>query len=300
MSGETAYFGEIIALVTALVWAVAVILFKKSGEKFHPLGLNLFKNILAFLLFLPTIYLFGQTLFHDAPVSDYLLLFLSGFLGLAVADTLFLTSLNILGAGLAAILACLYSPTIIILSVLFLDERLTWMQLAGASLIVAAVLTTVIKNKNNGAPADKKRLWLGISLGALSYLAGGIGVIVMKPVLERSPILWVTEVRLLSGIIFVTALLALHPGRKLILAPGMNRRGWGFTIAGSLAGAYFSMLLWLTGLKFTQASIAAALNQTTNIFIFLLAVIFLKEPVTARRVFGIILAVAGALLVTFG
>ena len=52
-------------------------------------------------------------------------------------------------------------------------------------------------------------------------------------------------------------------------------------------------------MKFTQASIAASLNQTSNIFVFIFAAWFLREPISRTRVIGIILGVAGALIVTF-
>jgi drug/metabolite transporter (DMT)-like permease len=54
------------------------------------------------------------------------------------------------------------------------------------------------------------------------------------------------------------------------------------------------------GMKYTQASIAAALNQSNNVFIFILAALFLKEPINQQRLVGIILAVTGSFLVIFG
>jgi len=60
------------------------------------------------------------------------------------------------------------------------------------------------------------------------------------------------------------------------------------------------MVLWLAGMKYTLASIASALNQTSNIFVFTFAALLLREPINLQRVIGILLGVSGALLVTFG
>jgi len=68
---------------------------------------------------------------------------------------------------------------------------------------------------------------------------------------------------------------------------------------GSVVGGYLAMMLWLGGMKYTQASVAAALNQTTNVFIFILAAWVLKESITGQRVLGIVLGVGGALMVVF-
>ena len=65
MIGMDAYLGEILALAAAVVWAFAVIMFKKSGEAVHPIGLNFFKGALAATLLVPTIWIFGETLFRD-------------------------------------------------------------------------------------------------------------------------------------------------------------------------------------------------------------------------------------------
>jgi drug/metabolite transporter (DMT)-like permease len=112
------YLGEMLALLTAITWSFGVILFKKSGETVHPIALNLFKNILAMTLLLPTMYLFGETLILPAPKKDYLLLLISGALGIGICDTLFFKSLNLVGAGMSAIIDCLYSPLTIGLSML--------------------------------------------------------------------------------------------------------------------------------------------------------------------------------------
>ena len=123
-------FGETLALITAIVWSISVILFKKSGETVRPLGLNLFKNTLTLLLVPPTMLVLGESLFAPAPLMDYVLLLFSGVLGIGIADTLFFWSLNLLGAARSAIVDCLYSPVIILLSIFWLDERLTITQAA--------------------------------------------------------------------------------------------------------------------------------------------------------------------------
>ena len=136
-------FGETLALVTAVTWAFAVILFKRSGEPVHPLTLNLFKNLLAFILFIPTVYIFGDRLIRPVPMNEYWLLIISGIIGIGIGDTLFLKSLNLLGAGLQAIVSCMYSPSIIALSFVWLGEGMSVLQIIGAVMIISAVLTAV-------------------------------------------------------------------------------------------------------------------------------------------------------------
>ncbi|MEW5795195.1 MAG: DMT family transporter [Candidatus Zixiibacteriota bacterium] len=290
--------GESFALLAAVVWALAVVCFKKSGEAVHPVGLNVFKNILAVLLFVPTAWLFGEVLLRPAPTTDYLMLLLSGALGIGISDTLFFISLNMLGAGRSAIVDCLYSPSIIALSIPFLGETLGGWQVAGLVVIVSAVLSIMIERHE--VTRDRRHLLVGVLLGALAMFTMAVGIVLIKPLLSRSPLMWSTEIRLIGGLIVLALVLALHPSRKNILVSIHAPQRWVYTVLGSFLGAYLSMVLWLAGMKYTQAATAAALNQTSNIFVFVFAAFILREQITAVRLIAIVLGVTGAFLVMFG
>ncbi|MCK4656469.1 MAG: DMT family transporter [candidate division Zixibacteria bacterium] len=292
------HLGETFSLLAAINWAFAVILFRKSGETVHPIGLNLFKNTLSIVLLVPTIYIFGQTLFYPAPSSHYLLFLFSGALGIGLSDTLFFKSLNLLGAGLSAIVTCMYSPFIIILSFLYLDEALTLVQFVGVVVILFAVLAAA--GRENSSDVSRKAVLRGILLGVLSMACNAVSVVAIKPVLEISPLLWVTEIRLIGGAVVLLVVLALHSSRRTIIRSVFSAKHWGYTVSGSFMGAYLAMIIWLAGMKYTQASIAAAINQTSTIFTFVFAALLLREKVTLLRVLGIVLGFSGALLVTFG
>ena len=284
--------------MAAVTWGFAVILYKKSGETVHPIGLNLFKNLLAMVLFLPTMWLMGDTLIRDVPYSEYLLMFVSGMLGIGLSDTLYFMSLNRIGAGLSAIVDCLYSPFIIGLSILWLGEELSVLQIIGAILIISAVLAGT-SERGKGGIHRKNILW-GLVFGVLAMATMAVGIVMIKPLLDRSPILWVTEVRLVGGIIVLILVLILHPGRRRMLSSIYSVHSWKYTLSGSFVGTYLAMILWLAGMKFTEASIAAALNQTSNIFVFAFAAIFLKDAINARRMAGIVLGITGVFIVMFG
>lgn len=290
--------GELLALLTALLWSVAVIFFKKSGERVHPIALSLFKDILAFLLFLPTAWIVGQELGYGAPGRDWWALAGSGLLGLCIADTLFFYSLQLLGAGLSAIVNCLYSPAVIALSMLVLGERLTALQLGGVAAIVTAV--ALATSGPDGRNLSRSRVALGLATGVGAVLTSAGGIVLMKPVLGRAPLLWVTQVRLAVGIAALLVVLAIHPRRRAIIESLRAREGRGFTLAGSFIGAYLALLPWAAGFKLAPASTTSALQQTSYLLVFLLAVVFLKEPATAVRIVGIVLGMAGVYLVTLG
>ena len=66
-------------------------------------------------------------------------MFASGFLGIAVADTLYLRALNVMGASRTGIVSALYTPFVILLSAVFLDEMLSPWQWLGFALSIVWV-----------------------------------------------------------------------------------------------------------------------------------------------------------------
>ena len=298
MNTPVPYLGEILSLATALIWAGGVILFKKSGEKTAPIALNLFKNSLAFVLLIPTMLLLGTPLFLDLSLTTYLIVLLSGAIGIGIADSLFFASLNRIGAGRMAVVEALYSPFVIFLSFLFLGERLNLLQTSGAGLIVLAVLIATVEKQSD--TLERRSLLFGIFWGTFSNFLMAVGLILVKQILEQQPLLWVIEWRLAGGIAVLLIVLLFHPERKRILNTLRLQGGRRYTLIGSFFGAYVVLITWLGGMKYTTASAASALNQTSTIFTFLLAGLFLRESLGSRRWLAILMAVSGALLVTFG
>lgn len=292
------HLGEILSFTCAIVWATAVILFRKSGETVSPLGLNLFKNLLGLSLFIPTSVVLGETLAVRAPLNDYLLILVSGAIGIGLADSIFFKSLNLLGAGLSAIIDTFYSLFVIGLSILFLKESLSELQLFGAFLIISAVF--IVSRQGEKKYISRHDLILGICLGILSMALMAVGIVMIKPLLNRSPLLWVIELRLLGGCLLLGIIFLFHPSRRKIVNSVLSIQSWQFMLPGSFLGAYVSLVVWMGGMKYTQASIAAALNQTSYVFIFILAAVFLKEPINYLRIIGIFLAFLGVVAVSFG
>lgn len=290
--------GEIFALSTAVTWSIAVILFKKSGEKVPPFALNFFRVAVSSLLFLLMFVIIRKPIFGVAPLKDYLILIASGVIAIAVSDTLFHMCLNRVGAGLNAIVDGLYSPSIVFFAWLLIGEKLGPWQLAGMG---AVLLGIFIATRHDPPPgATKRQLGFGIMWGVLSMLTLGIGIVIAKPVLNHSPVLWATAVRQIGTFLAMLPVALLLPSRKKIFSNFRPISSWKYMIPGTVIGSFLSLIFWIGGMKYTQAGTAAILNQTSSIHIIILATIFLKEPLTKRKIAALVLALAGILMVTIG
>ena len=144
------------------------------------------------------------------------------------------------------------------------------------------------------------RKWIGVVWGILAMACMAVSIVIMKPMFSKYSLLWVMEVRQVGGVAILVAILLLHRERRAIMKTMFVREGRGYMLSGSFVGQYLALILWALGIKFTQASQASALNQTSNLIVFVLAGLFLKERLTKQRIIGIGLAVTGVYLVTFG
>ena len=124
--------GDIYALLTALCWSSAVILFDLSSRSLGSLQMNLLKNFIGMAGFVLTLLLLGKG-FPKFSSIDLGLLVFSGVLGVALGDLLFLASLRRLGAGLHAIVSTSYYPAVFLFALLvasyFIVIHVVWVAL---------------------------------------------------------------------------------------------------------------------------------------------------------------------------
>ena len=288
--------GEFFALLTAVIWAIAVILLKRSGDTVSPFALNLFRVVVSTLLLVPTVIVGGEAGWHGGSATDVLLLVASGVIAIAISDTLFHMSLNMVGAGISAIIDCLYSPLTVLLATLLLGERLGALQLLGMVLVISGVLAAAQHKPPHGVTA--RQLLLGVIWGVLAMGTLALGVVVAKPALNHAPVLWATTVRQLGCLAVMGPIALLSPRRREILRVFRPSPTWRVSVPAAVLGSYLALMCWIAGMKYTKVGIAAILNQSSTIYILILAAIFLNEPFTRRKVVASLVAVAGIILVT--
>jgi len=281
--------GEALSLASAAAWAVGVILYRRLGDVLLPLPLNFLKNLVVLALLVPTVLIAHGWLPPSMSAVHVALALGSGFLGIAVADTLYLRALNELGAGRMGIIGNAYSPLVIVLGVLLLGERLNGWQMLGFALVSAGVL--LVAKPPSRWKTEPEHSVRGALLGLFSVLLMAVAIIMVKRVLEQQPLFWVTLVRM-AGAVLGMLLIASLRGELRRLIP-KQPLPWRQLVIAAVVGQYLAMLLWLGGYKYTDASVAAILNETSSAFIVLLAWLWLKERPTRRNLLGVSLALGG-------
>ena len=289
-------WGEFFALASPMAWALAVVMFRRSGETLPPFELNLLKNVVSLVLMLIT--LLGLTLLRGDswPAfsgGELLVMIVSGVLGMALADTLYLRTLNLLGAGRTGVIGSLLSPFVILVSAIYLGERLSHGQWGGFALVMAGILVVTLKRYRSEIAPETLRLGLVIGVAAMATMA--VGVVMVKPLLEQGPFFWVITVRLAGG---VAAQLLVLGGRRSwarTLAIYRSPQPWAMTLFACFLGGFAGSVLWLAGYMLIPASEASIYNEAQVIFLVLFAWWFLREPLDLRKALGVALTLAGVL-----
>ena len=286
--------GDLYALLTAVCWSFAVILFELSSKELNPLQMNIIKNSIGVMGFIVTIFILNIP-YPDFSSSNLIILLISGITGVGIADLFFLDSLKKIGSSFSAIVATLYAPSVFIIAYIFFDELITLNLYIGALLIVGGIIISTYDSTNLSISS---KLIKGFIYGAMAQILTAGSVLMVKPIMADNPILYVALVRFGVGLFSALLLLVLQSGySKLMVTFRMGLKNI-YLLAGAFFGTYLSVILWLAGYKYTLAGRAAIYNQLSTVIISLMAVIFLKERLTGKKKIGIILSFLGAIIVS--
>lgn len=287
--------GEFLSLLCALLWAFAVIFYKKAGDHFNAYEMNLFKSTLVFFLMIPTVLITDGFSIPVMSHYQFWIILISGFFGIMLADFFYLRALQLIGASLTGITGSLYSPFVVALSLLFLGEHLSSWQYAGMILVLAGVILVGYRKKSLTIEHPPIR---GFVYATLAVFFTALGIVIIKPVSSELPFFWIILIRSFGGYITMV-IYGIIMQKPLSISHVIKAKGGTWLILGAFIGQYLSMMIWVAGYKYTSASIASILNETASIFILLLSWLILKEQLTRRKIIGITITLSGVALILF-
>lgn len=288
------FLGVLAALVSAISWAAAAVLYSRILKNISSLNLNLYRGILVCAYLLIPIAVIGWT---PASLKDTMLLLLSGILGIAVADTFYFLALRHLGVRLTTMTASLVPVTTALASFAFLNERLSptaWVGIVFASIGIGWILWE--RNGNLSQVAVNK--FAGLQYAALSIIAMTTAILLAKVGISSTPAVQGAFLRTAGA---TGALLIYNVLRKRkflifwneLADPELFRALCLTALITTFGGFYLS----LYAIKHLPVSVAGTLNSTTPLFVLPMAIWFLKERVPRQSIFGVFIAVIGIALI---
>lgn len=111
------------------------------------------------------------------------------------------------------------------------------------------------------------------------------------------PTLATTLRALIMAIFLLMVSLLLGKFNGFAISTSLSGKEWGLLTLAGIAGA-LSWLFYFFALKQGSASAVVAIDRLSLVFVIILATLFLQEALTWRTLTGVLLMVAGALLIS--
>ena len=192
--------GFFAAISAVFSWTLACSIWRRESKKILPRQINIYKNVLASIFFLPVALTINW--FSDLP--SIFLLTLSGIVGISIGDTLYINSLKIIGTRKTLSFEALTPIIATISGTLSIDEiypQKVWI----GSLIVSFSLLMIVRQNTLLKDDSIDENLLGILCALGSVFCAVFAALLSRIILTTSTLtpLQTTEIRLLSASIFL-------------------------------------------------------------------------------------------------
>ncbi|MEO1583129.1 MAG: DMT family transporter [Planctomycetota bacterium] len=300
---------------TALLWVLTSLFFATAGRRIPVTAVNTVRIVLAIVLLGITHVILHGTLLPDiATQRQWIMLALSGLIGLSLCDQALFTAFVDIGPRRA--LLCMTTSPIFALGfgAAFLGEQIPWLAYVAIAVTIGGVLWVISERStpdDAGPDAPPTRLRRGVILamiGAVSQAAGGMfGKIGMGvgwlPTADQLDAQGATLVRMVFGLFGMAPIVLIFVviSRKGD-GPGEPRRwtsGLMLTAAGTIVGPFLGVWMSLIAFKYSPLAVAQTLFSLSPVLILPFSRYVLRERVTRRAVIGAIVALLGASALAF-
>ena len=196
------------AFGATLSWTYACSIWRTQTYIYKPIEINFLKNVIAFAIFSPVILFFN----YSTHYKYYIILFLSGVIGIGLGDTFYLKSLNLIGTRKTLSIEALSPLIAAITGTLFIDDQLNINAWIGIVIVTGALIKIIRKesyllDKNSKLVINNNSLDKYI-YALLSVFCAVIAALLSRIVLLESDLtpIFTTEMRLFGSIIFLSSI----------------------------------------------------------------------------------------------
>ncbi len=294
-----AWAGEINAALSALLWGSAHIVFARIRPPISAAALNLGKNVFATLMFIAALWIVTGSPWPGGMSTQTVLVFVaSGFLGLAVCDTLLMRSLMDIGPQRMTLLFLSVPVLVALIATLPpLSETQPVMAWVGMAVCIGGISMAIRRRTED--EADPERFRRGIRTGLLAALFQTAAILLARQGLAQAdaPLLESGVIRMLAGALGVVVIGAFTGQVKGWAVEVRRRDAFWMLMGASFVGTFLGILTNQFGLKWSaHAGVATTLNSMMPLYLLPLSVIFLGEKFGKREVVATFIAVAGVAL----
>lgn len=309
----TNYYGEFIAICTALSWSLGIFPFTEAARRLGPNPVNHIRLVLAVIL----LTLFSALFFHTSPIQlfttplsyHWLWFGASGIVGLALGDYYGFTAFAILGPRIGSLFSTLAPTAALFLGYFVLDERINIIGILGILVTISGVAWLTLSRKDDNTNmqvhfGNKKK---GIIFGVLSALCQGAGLVMAKKGLQHTidgteiSVIQATFIRMTIATAVMYSITIVRGKLKEMTKPILENQNKGlpYLVSGTFFGPVLGVGLSMYAVSLTAASVAQTIFSLVPVMVLPLAFFIKKEKITTKAVLGALVAILGVIVLVW-
>jgi len=291
----SAFFGELGGLAASVFWAISSTLFTLGGRRQSHQAVNSIRLLGAtVMLAVSHMFLLG-TILPDESLYVYLMLGLSGVIGLALGDGLLMWAHVTIGPRLSMLIMSMVPIVTTTVAWFLLNETIEPLKIV-AILVTVGGVSWVVLERNRNKTMFKVTVF-GILLGVGGMLGQAIQLLIAKGAMDQmtgsNPALSATYIRILwgTGAIWLVSLNR-YRMRKTLDA-FKDRRFMTLTMLGTTVGPFLGVWASYVAIEYAPIGIASTLMALAPLFMIPTSYLVFKERPTLRAIIGTSIALAG-------
>jgi drug/metabolite transporter (DMT)-like permease len=298
-SPELILLGAVIGLFGSVLYALSVVVYRSQKDGIRPLVISSVKMWVALPVMLVLVLLIPSSSPLGLPFQTYALLAMSILLGAVIGDTIYLVSQERIGVSYAFPIAMSFPILTYALTITFLGDELVLSRFFGIVVTILGIVLLSREQEDDSKSTEGGTRFdiLGIVLALLTSVLYAVGTTILQVgVTDVDPIA-ANFVRVSVGSVAFVPMVAVARLKGMSLP---TRRATKLVAVAGFFGMAIGSLLYVTAVKLAGAAVTSVVASTAPLFAVPVSVFYLKEKLTRMAILGVILTIAGVVLVVIG
>lgn len=289
------FVGELSALACAIIWSVTAFIYKEASGKMSSLQINAIRLITSSVYLI--VLVFGFTGLSEMSATQFVLLAVSGLVGLVLGDTFIFKSYELMSPRLTSLFLTVNPAMAAIIAFIWLGEGLSLTSVVGIGITISGI-AIVLAEGASGEKLFSKISKRGILFCVFSTFFNAIQLTMTKEVFQLGngniDALSVALIRICSATLLVYPVA--FAMKKDLSIRKVVRREPAMTLklaVASFFGTFIAIALSYVAVVKTEIGVAATLMSTTPILMIPVSRYLYKEKPTWHSIVGAVVAVGG-------
>lgn len=301
--------GYLAGLSVSILWTFTTLAFTAAGKRLGPTLVNAARIAAALILHAATHRLLNGHWVPDVRAWQVFCLGASGIIGLTIGDQAIIKAFLVIGPRRALLMTTTAPLMAALFGWLALDETLDAQAIGGILVTLAGVAWVIRERSGDGTANSSRAVAIGYVLALVAAACQAGGLMLSKqgmghgwlPAEQHLAPQSATLIRMTFAAMGMIPLLAARALRErevprdgdAVAHSRARVEGFVLACAGAVTGPFLGVWLSLFSANRVPIGIAQTLLSLTPIMILPVAHFWLRERVSARAVFGSVLAVGG-------